>query len=184
MVPPALLFYLSSAEFPSPRLESYIHVEEQLFTTRLKNFRLSPPGTSVCSHCNSFSLWKSWSTVPFAMASSGRLGVEQLQTQQICIVFLEDVEYVQALHTESFFGIIKYNQTRHIDYFNFFLPKYPPPQSTICILIHPCNALKCGQKVRRDGRISAATRSTIHVLWTGAHTRHIWLPPYLPYLPL
>ena len=169
MVPPALLFYLSSAEFPSPRLESYIHVEEQLFTTRLKNSRLSPPGTSVCSHCNSFSLWKSWSTVPFAMASSGRLGVEQLQTQQLCVVFLEDVEYVQALHTESFFffGIIKYTQTRHIDYLNFSLPKKPPPpKSTICILTHPCNALKCGQKVRRDGRISAATKSKI--LLTGA----------------
>lgn len=113
MVPPALLFYLSSAEFPSPRLESYIHVEEQLFTTRLKNSRLSPPGTSVCSHCNSFSLWKSWSTVPFAMASSGRLGVEQLQTQQICIVFLEDVEYVQALHTESFFLALS-NTPKHV----------------------------------------------------------------------
>ena len=78
------------------------------------------------------------------------------------------------------------NTTKHVTLITLIssFQNTPPPQSTICILIHPCNALKCGQKVRRDGRISAATRSTIHVLWTGAHTRHIWLPPYLPYLPL
>lgn len=101
--PPPSCFIYRPLNSPLPGLNLTYMLRNSYLLQDSKIFDFRPPGTSVCSHCNSFSLWKSWSTVPFAMASSGRLGVEQLQTQQLCVVFLEDVEYVQALHTESFF---------------------------------------------------------------------------------
>ena len=47
------------------------------------------------------------------MASLSSFGVEQLQTQQLCVVFLEDVEYVQAFHTKRFFLALS-NTPKHV----------------------------------------------------------------------